>query len=71
MYYVYIYIDMDIYIYTYTYTYTYTHGSEPRMIGDFRMIHPGFGPNHPTNQDDRLKNKYLFVFFSEMFGFSS
>ena len=35
------------------------------------MIHPGFGPNHPTNQDDRLKNESFFVFFSEMFGFSS
>ena len=26
--------------------------NEPRMISDFRMIHPGLGGHHPRKQDD-------------------
>ena len=47
-------------------------GTEARMIGNFWMIHPGFGPNHPTNQDDRRFSPQVFVFvFGEMLGLSS
>ena len=41
------------------------------MIGHFRMIHLGFGPNHPTNQDDRRFSPQDSFFFSEMLGLSS
>ena len=37
------------------------------------MIHPGFRPNHPRNQDDRrfLPQVSFFLFFCEMLGLSS
>ena len=33
--------------------------NEPRMISDFRMIHPGLGGHHPRKQDDG----YFFLRF--------
>ncbi len=38
---------------------------EPRMIGRLQDDHPGLGPNHPTNQDDRSFWRPYYFFWEK------